>query len=140
MELQIPARPPSARAARSAVSRVGVVASLPSALREDVFLVVSELVSNGVSAAPAHTAITVAVDLVPGCLTVEVRNTVRDVVRFPDRPAMPPPTSPNGRGLALVHRLATAVFTSTEHGVLTVTAVFRLDLERDVAMSQRATA
>lgn len=137
MELQIPATPPSARAARSAVSRAGIVASLPNDLRDDVLLVLSELVSNAVAAAPSDATITVGIDHVPGCLTLEVRNALPDATLPPDRPAMPPPTHPNGRGLALVHRLSTAVFTSIDGGVLTVTAIFQLDLIGDHPAARR---
>lgn len=132
MELELPATPPSVRAARSAVSRAPAVLALDPQWRDDVVLIVSELVSNAVAAAPAGTSVAVRVEEAPGCLTVEVRNVVDDAPHFPERPSMPPPPQPNGRGLALVHRMSTAVFTSVDHHVLTVTAVLQLDDARRV--------
>ncbi len=137
MELQIPATPPSVRTARSAVSRDRVLASLPAAQRDDVVLIISELVSNAVVAAPTDTAITVRMDDAPGGLRIEVRNVLSGAATVPEREVMPPADHPSGRGLALVRRMSSEVAIviaepptgepgGGERRVLTVTAVVRL--------------
>lgn len=124
MLLQIPAEPPSVRTARSAVLRDPAVADLSPELQRDVVLVVSELVSNAVAAAPEGSAIDVRLERrTPGHLVVEVRNRVEAPPDLPDEPAMPPPTAPDGRGLALVQHVSGRLRTRYEPGLLVVTAV-----------------
>ena len=86
-------------AARSALARL----DLPPELADDVMLVLSELVSNGVMHSKSAEDLQVLVDVRPGTLRLEVRDGGQGFA-----PAVPrPPTDgAGGRGLVAVHRIA----------------------------------
>jgi anti-sigma regulatory factor (Ser/Thr protein kinase) len=122
--LQIPAEPRSVRTARSAVLRDPVMADLSPDVQRDVVLVVSELVSNAVAAAPDGTEVQIAIEQRGrGGIVVEVRNRVAAEPILPIDPAMPPPNAVDGRGLALVHQMSGDLQARYERGQLVVSAV-----------------
>ena len=97
---ELPAVPAAVAAARGIVDEAAT--GLPSALRDDAALLVSELMSNAVRHGGATATLTVTV--VGGYLTVEVHDD------GPGRPAMPSgpldPSVASGRGLRILDRIA----------------------------------
>jgi anti-sigma regulatory factor (Ser/Thr protein kinase) len=89
------------------------------ALALSVRLVVSELVTNAVL--HAGTAFSVTVSRDGPRLRLEVRDALPEPV---GRPSSPPPTQPNGRGLAIVERLSTQWGVALDPAGKTVWAVF----------------
>jgi len=94
-----PPEPGSARAARRFV--LDAVGDVPPPLRDAISVMVSELAMNAVQ--HARTNFQVAIELTPGSLRVEVTDSGGGT---PASQPMPPPSSPQGRGLPLVQRLA----------------------------------
>ena len=76
---------------------------LPPTTLEDALLLTSELVTNAIR--HGRPEVTLAVALEPSALTVVVTDTSPDLP--PLDPRTPHPDSPTGRGLLIVHTLAT---------------------------------
>jgi anti-sigma regulatory factor (Ser/Thr protein kinase) len=105
--VQLPATPGAARMARAWATAASVTASLKEAERDDVMLVISELVTNAVrhvSRVPGEDTVSVAIGVAEPRLRIEVcdRGTgfaIEDV----DRPTL---DAPDGRGLFIVDAIA----------------------------------
>jgi serine/threonine-protein kinase RsbW len=105
--VQLPATPGAARMARAWATAASVTASLKEAERDDVMLVISELVTNAVrhvSHVPGEDTVSVALGVATPRLRIEVcdRGTgfaIEDV----DRPTL---DAPDGRGLFIVDAIA----------------------------------
>ena len=101
LELQLPHTTQSVRRARRTIAAFLDPSEVPGAVVEDVLLLVSELVTNAVVHAGSPAVVRLDAD------PERIKVTVAD--RDPDKkPSMrvPDPTSPNGRGVLLVDRLA----------------------------------
>lgn len=121
--LAVEATPRGVSEARRGVLALAPVQGLGSAERQDVALIVSELVSNAVLAATPGSTVTVRVDARAGSLTIEVVNA------GPPAPvaigwSLPAPDAPSGRGLAIVEQLCTDVTLVSAGGHTTVRAVY----------------
>ncbi len=107
------------RSARRALDEAG----LPRDACEDVVLIISELVSNAITAADASSWIGVALRRAGAAITVTVDN---DGVPPPSgTPVLPAPEAPQGRGLAIVSSLAHRVSTDHRDGRSRVSATYQ---------------
>ena len=101
LELQLPHTAQSVRRARRTIAAFLDPSEVPGAVVEDVLLLVSELVTNAVVHAGSPAVVRLDADVERIKVTVGDRDgDKRPTVREPD------PTSPSGRGVLLVDRLA----------------------------------
>lgn len=107
------------RAARRALEESGVERDAA----QDVVLIISELVSNAITAADPSSWIGVALRRSGAAITVTVDN---DGVPLPaGMPELPAPDAPQGRGLAIVSSLAERVSTDHRDGRSRVSAIYQ---------------
>jgi anti-sigma regulatory factor (Ser/Thr protein kinase) len=107
------------RAARRALEAAGLTRNAC----EDVVLIISELVSNAITAADASSWIGVALRRSGETITVTVDN---DGAPLPaGTPVLPAPDAPRGRGLAIVSSLAHRVSTDHRDGRSRVSATYQ---------------
>jgi anti-sigma regulatory factor (Ser/Thr protein kinase) len=113
-------------ALRRRVAGHQVMRQLPASAREEVLLLVSELVTNAVEAARPGSPITVDVALDHDGVNETVAVTVENFgppFLLPPHPELPPADEPRGRGLAIAAALADAVHSEHLGGRTRVVAI-----------------
>lgn len=114
--------PTAVQAGRTAVQSDPVLDDLTDSAKQDVVLVVSELVSNAVSASMSGRPVLVEITREVDTVRIKV---VNDGDMDFDRAVfdLPGPDAAQGRGLGIVHLLARSVDVVSGNGSTTVTAV-----------------
>jgi len=123
VHLEFDARPEFLAEVRRLVERLGAETGLSSTQMEAFLTAVDEAVANAVrhgSPRGAQSRIRVRCEPLPGGLLVEVRDQGKGFV-VPDRPPMPDPEAPGGRGLPLMCALADSIEITSGRKGTTVT-------------------
>lgn len=114
--------PAAVRLGRSAVQADATLADLPSNTRQDVTLIISELVSNAVAASTGSAPVRVEISRDTAQVVITVHN--EGTMTVPDDVfVLPPAEDPQGRGLGIVSLLSRSVDVSNVDGITTVRAV-----------------
>ncbi len=126
--------PASVGRGRAAVRSDATLADLPDATRNDVTLILSELVSNAIAASTGTDPVVVEISREGSSVTLVVQNTGTRMIIGDDLFALPAPEEPRGRGLSIVHRLARRVEVTSSADSTIVRAIIDVASGEDPAV------